>query len=326
MHDLAVGIINWNTRDMTLACLASLQDELNRLRLDAAVWVVDNASEDGSPESIAEAFPQVVLVRNAENVGFAKANNQFLRGCEARYYLLLNPDTIVQKGAVAALLAEIARQPHAGAVGPRLILGNGNIQRSHWRLPSMASELRYNLVHRFRPFGPLWRWVFQRRLPDLARTEQTVPVEALSMACLLLDARALKRVGLLAEDCFLFGEENDFFCRMRSTAWRGYYVPKASVTHLVGQSRSKQRSRLSETYFFRSRALYFRKHRSQSWRGYRRMCAFFLNWSLLVTWIALALGRGDREDLHFYRELAAMLEKDIPAVSGRSPAEVESQC
>lgn len=324
MHDLAVGIVNWNTRDLTLACLASLVSELARLHLDTAVWVVDNASEDGSQAAIARDFPQVVLVRNNENVGFARANNQFLSGCQARRYLLLNPDTVVHAGALDTLWTAISSQPDAGAAGPRLVLGNGSIQRSYWHLPTLAGELRYDLVHRFFPFGPVFSRLFLRRLPDLGSMRQTIPVEALSMACLLIDARALGRVGLLAEDGFLFGEENDYFFRLRREGWRGYYVPTAAVTHLVGQSRNKQHARRSGVHFFRSRTLYFCKHRPESWRRYRRLSAFFLNWSLLVARVGLAFGRGDREGVRYYGELKSILAcsdatgSDKPGPGGRS--------
>lgn len=326
MHDLAVGIINWNTRDLTLACLASLVPELARLDRDTAVWVVDNASGDGSPEAIAREFPQVVLIRNAENVGFARANNQFLRECGARYYLLLNSDTVVHEGALVTLLAEIARLPNAGAVGPRLRLGDGSVQRSYWPLPSLAGELRYNLVQRFPPFGPLFKRLFLRRLPAVGAVSRTIPVEVLSMACLLLDGRVLARVGLLAEDHFLFGEENDLFVRLARTEWRSFYVPTALVTHFAGQSRSREHARRSEVHFFRSRTRYFLKHRPESARRYRRLSACFLNWSLAIARVKLAVGSGDREQVAFYRELKAILRADNAPAPGARGTEGGSAC
>lgn len=326
MHDLAVGIINWKTRELTLACLASLVPELARLNLDATVWVVDNASDDGSSEAIAREFPQVVLVRNSENVGFARANNQFLRTCEARHYLLLNSDTVVREGALVALLAEIARLPDAGAVGPRLRLGDGTVQRSYWPLPSLGGELRYNLVQRFPPFGSLFKRLFLRRLPDIGAVRQTIPVEVLSMACLLIDRRVLARVGLLAEDCFLFGEENDLFVRMSRTEWRGYYVPTALVTHFAGQSRGREHARQSEAHFFRSRTRYFMKYHPEVGRRYRWISAFFLNWSLAIARVRLAFGFGEREQVTFYRELKSILHSGIAPVPGAQGTGGHSTC
>jgi GT2 family glycosyltransferase len=308
MFGLAVGIVSWNTRELTLACLASLMAELARLDEASSVWVIDNASADGSPEAIAGAYPEVTLVRNADNVGFAAANNQFLRDCEARYYLLLNSDTVVHEGALAALLAEVSRQPGAGAVGPRLILGDGATQRSCWPLPTLSGELRYNLADRFPPFGGLFRRFFSRRLLDMAAIRATMPVEALSMACLLIDQRVLANVGLLSEDYFLFGEENDFFRRANLAGWRGYYVPSATVTHFVGQSRGKQHSHRSQTNFFRSRTLYFAKHHPETLPRYRRMSSFFLAWSGIAARIRLALGRAEREDVLLYRNMKAILD------------------
>jgi len=317
MLDLAVGIVSWNTRDMTLACLASLTAELDRLSVTSRVWVIDNASGDGSAEAIAREYPEVALVRNVDNVGFAAANNQFLAAGEARYYLLLNPDTVVHEGAIATLLAEMARQPHAGAAGPKLLLADGSIQRSFWRLPTLGGELRFNLVHRFFPFGPLFKRIFSRRLPAMAAIRETMPVDALSMACLLVDRRVLDAVGRLSEDYFLFSEENDFFLRAAAAGWQGYYVPAAHVTHLVGQSRSRLHHRVSHLNFFRSRTIFFAKYHRASLRRYRLISRFFLTWSECLTWIQLALGRAAREDVLVYREMKVVLD-DIAGPAARA--------
>jgi hypothetical protein len=232
-----------------------------------------------------------------------------LRGCEARYYLLLNTDTVIHEGALATLLAEMSWLPGAGTVGPRLVLGDGSIQGSFWPLPTLRGELRYNLVYRFPPFGPLFNRVFSRRQLDLKAIRETIPVDVISMACLLIDHRVLASVGLLSEDYFLFGEENDFCLRMVAAGWRGYYVPSASITHFVGQSRSKQPSSRSEMNFFRSRTLFFAKHHPETLPRYRWMSAFFLAWSEFMARVRVALGRADSDGVSLNRELRVILDE-----------------
>ncbi|NLD44977.1 MAG: glycosyltransferase family 2 protein, partial [Chloroflexi bacterium] len=116
MIDLSVIIVSWNTRDLLEACLASLQRAADGLAVETLV--VDNASADGSAAMVRQRFPQVQLIENTENVGYARANNQAIRQCTGRHVMLLNSDTVVRPGALAALVRFMDTHPAAGAAGP----------------------------------------------------------------------------------------------------------------------------------------------------------------------------------------------------------------
>src|SRR5947209_7037336 len=124
--DLSIVVVSWNTRDLLAQCLASIFANPPRASFD--VWVVDNASQDGSAQFIDEQFPQVHLIRNLQNLGFARANNQGIRASSGRAVLLLNSDTIVQPQALDQMLAFIEAHPEAGVVGAGLVNADGTPQ------------------------------------------------------------------------------------------------------------------------------------------------------------------------------------------------------
>jgi GT2 family glycosyltransferase len=161
--DVSVVIVNYNVRDLLRDCLRSLEPDLGEL--GGEVWVVDNASADGSAEMVATEFPTVRLLHNAQNRGYAAANNQAIRQARGRYVLILNPDTKLPPGALLACLAEMDRHPDIGALGPKLIRADGSLDRAcrrtfpspevaFFRLTGLAKLLpdhprvaRYNLLH-----------------------------------------------------------------------------------------------------------------------------------------------------------------------------------
>jgi GT2 family glycosyltransferase len=144
--DLSVVIVNWNTRDLLRACLASVPQGLSPAHM-AELWVVDNASHDGSAAMVASEFPNVHLIANEQNVGFARANNQALEQSAGRHALLLNSDTEVLPGALSAMMEFLDTHPDAGAIGSRLLNTDGSTQRSCWNfypsLSTVASDAFY---------------------------------------------------------------------------------------------------------------------------------------------------------------------------------------
>ncbi|HWE07699.1 MAG TPA: glycosyltransferase family 2 protein, partial [Rhizomicrobium sp.] len=123
-------VVSYNTKSLTLECLRALDDDLTGT--PAEVWVVDNASADGSAAAIRAAFPQVRLVTNPRNAGFGAANNLAMAQARGEFLLLLNSDAFVKPGAVRALIDYLRSHPRVGAVGPRLLNGDGSLQRSCW--------------------------------------------------------------------------------------------------------------------------------------------------------------------------------------------------
>ena len=140
MIDLAIIIVSWNVRDYLADCLRSVFADLNDANLHGEVWVVDNASTDGTPELVSDVFPHVHLIANEHNPGFGAANNQGMTAAaehQPRYYFLLNPDTVIRRGALQRMVDFMDQTPRAGMCGARLVYGDGRFQHSAFAFPGL---------------------------------------------------------------------------------------------------------------------------------------------------------------------------------------------
>jgi GT2 family glycosyltransferase len=249
---ISVIIVSYNTRAMTLECLRALYADVGGMA--AEVWVVDNASADGSVEAVRAEFTQVRVIANDKNVGFGAANNQAMREAAGRYLLLLNSDAFPRPGAVAAMVDFLDRRPEAGLVGPRLLNKDGSLQRSCFPFPSPARAWLENLwisaVFPDRPkLGDYRRWAH-----DSERE-----VDWLIGACMLVRREVLERVGGFDERFFMYAEESDWQRRMRDAGWKVLFTPAAEVVHLGGASGANEKAKINR-HFFESLDYYEYKH------------------------------------------------------------------
>jgi hypothetical protein len=248
--NLSIIIVNWNTADLLQSCLVSIYAHSPAGRFE--VLVVDNASTDASVAMVRREFPQVRLLANQQNGGFAAANNQAIRRCTGEMVLLLNPDTIVKPGALAALVNFLQAHPRAGAAGPLTLNPDGTLQISCYPAPTLLREL-WRLLHidALYPLGeyPMARW------PQ----NQSRPVDTLLGACLLLRREVLEQVGLLDEAYFIYSEEVDLCTRIRRAGWPLYWLPQAQIIHYGGQS-TRQVAADMFLRLYQGKLLYFRKH------------------------------------------------------------------
>jgi GT2 family glycosyltransferase len=257
---LSIVIVSWNTRDLLESCLRSVYE--NPLAGEFEVWLVDNASVDGSISMVKEQYPQVRLIENQQNVGFAHGNNQAIRKSTGKYIMLLNPDTEIKAGAFDKLIRFLEENPNAGAVGARLISPNGGLQNSCHPDLTLSREL-WRLFHldKLHNYGTydMQKW-------DLSNPRQ---VDVLQGAALVLRDEALKQVGLLDEDYFMYTEEVDLCFRLRQAGWTLHWIPEAKVLHYGGQSTKLVAEKMFLT-LYESRLKFFRKHYGPpAARGYK---------------------------------------------------------
>jgi GT2 family glycosyltransferase len=247
---LSIVIVNWNTRHLLRKCLEAVYNNLPRGQME--IWVVDNASSDGSTDMVAQDFPQVRLIQSKQNLGFASANNLALRKSRAPYVLLLNPDTEVAPGALETLLRFLDTAPGFGAAGARLLNPDGSLQPSAYPRPTLFREF-WRLFHldRIRHIAkyPMAEW------DDQAPRE----VDVLMGACLLVRREVLDRIGLFDEDFFMYSEEVDLCYRIQRGGWRLAWVPQAQVIHYGGQS-TQQAAREMFLQLYNGKIKFFRKH------------------------------------------------------------------
>jgi GT2 family glycosyltransferase len=275
---LSIIIVNWNTRQDLLDCLASLYAQKPRCGFE--VLVFDNASTDGSAAAVAARFPQVRLLVGAENLGFARANNRASREAGGVYWLLLNPDTIVQPGAIEKLLDYMNGQSAVAAVGPRLINPDGSLQPSIERLPTLFSEW-WRLFHldRLYPISSYPAPVLTSRQPRR--------VEVLNGACLMLRREAIAGSPLFDEAYFVYSEEIDLCDRLRQSGWALHWVPEAVVSHRGGQS-TRQVADAMFVELYRNKLLFFRKRRGAAAAAVYKVILFQ---AALVRWVAGGIAR-----------------------------------
>ena len=230
--EVSVIIVNYRTNALLLECLSSLYTTPTDLAFE--VIVVDNASGDGTGSLVPRRFPELRLVVNGKNVGFARATNQGMALARGELLFWLNPDTIVLNGALAELAAFLRSHPDAGAVGPKLIGPDGSLQYSCRAFPSFSTVLftRQSILRRLWPSNPLSR---RYLLSDWDHAKVRA-VDWLSGAALMTTRAVVNQVGPLDERFFLFNEDVDWCRRVKAAGYLVYYNPNAVVMHHIGVS------------------------------------------------------------------------------------------
>jgi GT2 family glycosyltransferase len=255
---LSIIIVSWNVRELLRGCLRSLLAEAVPAR---DVIVVDSASSDDSADMLRAEFPDVTLIASPDNIGFVKGNNlalaQLLRATPAPEFLwLLNPDTIVQPGAVRTLLAFMQAHPRCGLLGPQLQNPDGSLQHGAFALPGLtqlAIDVVPRLQARFRNTS------LDGRYPAAAYAGAPFRIGTPLGAAMLARAQAVREIGLLDDGFEMYSEEIDWANRMHRAGWEVWCEPRAVVKHFGGAS-SSQASERAERLKWRSRQRYFRKH------------------------------------------------------------------
>ena len=261
---LLVVILNYRTAQLTIDCLQSLVLEIQALP-GAQIIVADNDSQDGSVEQIAAAIASegwnkwVSLRPLSSNGGFAMGNNSVIRlaiqsPLPPKYFLLLNPDTVVHPGGLTELVTFMDQHPEAGIAGSRLENPDGSPQHSAFRFPSIFSELDYGL-HIGIVTALLKKWEVA---PPIS--EKICQTDWLSGASMMIRYEVFAAVGLLDEHYFMYYEELDFCLQAHKSGWSCWYVPQSRVIHLVGQSSGFNTPKRRPQYWFDSRRRYFLKN------------------------------------------------------------------
>jgi len=224
--DVSVIIVSWNTRDLLRDCLQSIYEQATEVSFE--VYVVDNASKDGSAEMVSAEFPDVRLIRNPDNRGFAAANNQGIAIAAGRYILLLNSDTRVLDRAICRSVAFADDHPEAGVVGCRTLLADGTVQQNCYMFPSLLN-LALSLSHLPMLF-PRNRF-FGRSRMTWWNYDTVKEVEVVAGCFMLVRRAALEQVGPMTEDCFMYSEDTDWCWRFHLAGWKVLYVPEPTILH-----------------------------------------------------------------------------------------------
>lgn len=265
MAHVSIVILNYNTCELLRDAVRSAHGNRSNHGLD--VYVVDNASTDGSAAMVEREFPEARLIRAANNGGFAAGNNLALReilarpaaraGDEPRFIMLLNADATIEPGAIDLLVGYLRDHPDVGAAGPRVVLPNGSLDLACRRSFPTPEVSFYRMAGLSRLF-PRSRRFGRYNLTYLSPDEET-EVDSLVGAAMLLREEVVREVGLLDEDFFMYGEDLDWCFRIKCYGWRIVYYPRAIVRHHK-RAASTKRAIPSIRAFYDAMRIFHRKH------------------------------------------------------------------
>ena len=285
---LSVIIVNYNVSRFLKLCLYSVNRALKTV--DAEVFVVDNDSSDDSVEMVKSSFPEVKLIENSDNVGFAVANNQAIAKASGRIVLLLNPDTIVPENTFVKLLNFYKEYPEAAGVGVKMIDGSGNyLPESKRGLPTPTTSF-YKFSGLIKLF-PKSKKVAAYYVGHIS-PEETAKVPVLAGAFLAFPAEMLSHTEPLDESFFMYGEDIDFSYRL-SKIGSNYYTPEIVIIHFKGESAKKDSVYLER--FFNAMLIFAQKH---FFSGYNRSYQWLVNFlikSMKRVFELLMLFKGDEK-------------------------------
>jgi GT2 family glycosyltransferase len=263
--DISIIIVSWNVRELLRRCLWSVVDSqqpdgnliTDHRPRSTEIIVVDNASADGTVEMVRAEFPNVRLIANAENAGFTRANNQALAIAQGRYLFLLNPDTELRAGALQILYDYAEAHPRAGIIGPQLFYGDGTLQSSRRRFPTLATAFLESTI--LQQWFPHNRVLTRYYMLD-TRDDSTQPVDWINGSAMFVRRDVYEQIGGLDEGFFMYSEELDWCYRAKRAGWDIVYLPSAQITHYEGKS-SEQVVAQRDIYFNASKVRFVRKYR-----------------------------------------------------------------
>ena len=257
--DLSIIIINYNVKEFLQNLLHSI--EKASANINKEIIIVDNASDDGSVELIKQRFPSCKLISNDKNLGFGKANNQALKIATGKYFLLINPDSIVSEDTFDKMIAFFKKNSEAGLAGCKILNPDGTLQlacRRSYPGP-WTSFCKVTGLSNLFPGSK----IFARYNLTYLDENKTYEVDAISGSFMMMRKEVYDKVGGFDEEFFMYGEDLDLCYRIKSAGYKVFYVHRTQVIHYKGES--TKRSRLDETkLFYDAMHLFVKKHLSGS--------------------------------------------------------------
>lgn len=281
--NLSVIIVSYKTKELLKDCLESVKMAIKNIQ--AEVFVVENASKDGTVEMAKKDFPWVVLIANKKNLGFSKANNQAIRKSKGKYVLILNPDTRVMPDTFTKMIEFMDKNPDVGVATCRIEFPNGKLDvdcRRHFPTPWRAFTHFSGLSKLFRGSQ-----LFDQYNYGYLRDDQEHEIDAGVGAFMMVRKEAIAKVGMFDEEFFFYGEDLDWCYRFREAGYKIVYTPITKIIHYKGASSGIKKSSKKVTtatretkkmvmrQTIRAMRIYYRKH-------YRHKYPLFINWLVYI--------------------------------------------
>lgn len=255
MPNLSIIIVSWNVRNLLKKCLESIFE--NQADLALAVIVVDNASKDQTAEMVKADFPQVKLIANTSNLGFAQANNQGIKESQSEYILVLNPDTEIVGSTLTTALNFLKSHEQIGIVGAKHLNPDKTLQPSMRRFPNFL--VLFLIFAKIAKIFPNLKVISNYLAKDFDY-QKSQPGDQVAGSFLLIRKKMLEQIGLFDERFFTWFEEVDLCRRAKNAGWQVWYLAEAEIIHYGGQSFSRQLTLKNQKIFFQSALKYLKKH------------------------------------------------------------------
>ena len=252
---LSIIIVNYNVKHFLHQCLKSIERSKQNINLE--IFVVDNNSVDGSINMIQNEFPYVKLISNDKNTGFAKANNQAIKKAKGEYILLLNPDTIIEENTLMETISFLQKNTQAGALGVKMIDGNGNF------LPESKRSLPSPSIAFYKIFGLSFIFPKSKKFGkyhlNYLDKEKIHEIDVISGAFFMIRKKIIDEIGMLDENFFMYGEDIDLSYRIQKKGYKNFYLPTTSIIHYKGESTKKTSINYIFT-FYQAMIIFVKKH------------------------------------------------------------------
>jgi GT2 family glycosyltransferase len=291
MLDLSIIIVNWNAKYYLKNCLESIKSNVEEIAYE--VIVVDNNSIDNSTLMIEKEFPEVILIKNNANVGFAKANNQAIKASQGKYILLLNPDTVVLPNSLWKTIDFMDSHSQAGVCGCGLINPDNpdDPVRTDWlKFPALVDVLIFHTFWR-NLVSVIKSKIFKTR-KRIVKLDSSLPIEVdwVSGSSLIVRKEAVKEAGLMDEELFLYHEDMEWCYRMNKLFnWNIYLLPYVKVVHYGGQCSKKLNAFDRASYWHQSRYRFLQKYSNNILFNLFNLMKVFLFSISLIKWTFLYL-------------------------------------
>ena len=281
---LSIIIVSYNVKELLKNCLDSLK--IATKSINSEVYVVDNASIDSTAGMVKKKFPQVKLIANKKNLGFAKANNQAFKKASGQYLLILNPDTKLMPETITKMISFMQKDKSIGIATCRVELANGSLDRDcrrHFPTPWRAFTHFSKLAKIFKS-SKLFDQYYMGYIPD----DKVHEIDACVGAFMFIRKSALEKVGLFDEDFFFYGEDLDLCWRFKKQGYKIVYMPETKIIHFKGASsgmKKSSRDLTSVTKESKKKALYESVHSMEIFyrKHYIANYPFFVNWVVLTS-------------------------------------------
>lgn len=289
--DITIIIVNYNTKKLTEQTLNSIYSK--DLNLNYEVFVVDNASTDGSVEMIATLFPLVNLLPQKENLGFSRANNLAIKQAKGKYILLLNSDTVIIDNCIEKCFEYMEKNKNIGALGCKVVLPDGSLDKACKRSFPTPENSFYHAVGLAKLFPKSKRFgAYNLTYLDENKIHE---VDCLVGAFMMVRREVIEQVGILDEKYFMYGEDIDWCYRIKQAGWKIVYYPEAKIIHHKGSSSKKKRWK-TVYEFHRAMYLFFNDHYKDKYNIIIRISVYIG----IMAKLALSVGKNI---VYYIREL-----------------------